>query len=148
MTIDGVPYFWQYNINESIDKYKVYYFTKTFCKLIPHGFKYNYYLENSQFIWSCLLYSSEWLSPNATIFAISANLYDGEVCQQLEEAGLIRGRDYWGWSDFVKNLFVLYWQGVLGRTGSNRIIQRELTHVKGEGKIIRFDICSEECSKV
>ena len=79
---------------------------------------------------------------------VTTNLYDGEVCQQLEEAGLIRGRDYWGWSDFVKNLFVLYWQGVLGRTGSNRIIQRELTHVKGEGKIIRFDICSEECSKV
>ena len=78
MTIDGVPYFWKYNINESIDKYKVYYFTKTFCKLIPHGFKYNYYLENSQFIWSCLLYSSEWLSPNATIFANSFYLYDGE----------------------------------------------------------------------
>ena len=76
MSIDGVPYYWQYDINNAIDKYECFYYSETFCKLIPHGFKYNYYQENSKFIWSCILDSNEWFDPNSTIFADSFYHYD------------------------------------------------------------------------
>ena len=62
------------------------------------------------------------------LIVVVTNLYDREICQQLNEAGLIRGEDYWGWKDLVKNLLILYWQGWLGRSGKRHILQREVRY--------------------
>ena len=46
LTTDGIPYYWMYDINDEINTYSQHYFIDSYCKLIPHGFKIDYYPEN------------------------------------------------------------------------------------------------------
>ena len=64
---DGIPYHWRYNINEDVNKYSVSYLQDSKCILKKYGFKYDYYLEKSDFIFTCLLESNSWTVPNANI---------------------------------------------------------------------------------
>ena len=45
----------------------------SYCKLIPHGFKIDYYPEKSQFIYTCLFESNTWTITNANILVETIN---------------------------------------------------------------------------
>ena len=73
MSSNGIAYHWKYNINMDSTTYNLKYFNNSYCKLIPHGFKYNYYPEKSELIYTCLLENDDWTVPNAKILV--ANIY-------------------------------------------------------------------------
>ena len=73
LTSDGTPYHWRYNINYNIVKYEIRKFDKSICELIPHGFKYTYYPEKSELLYTCLFESNTWTVPNANILVESLN---------------------------------------------------------------------------
>ena len=70
---DGVPYYWMYDINQNVEKYVEHHYTKTYCQLIPHGFKVNHYSEKSEIIYTCIFESNTWTVRNANILVESMN---------------------------------------------------------------------------
>ena len=52
---NGVLYYRIHNINGNLNEYSMLNIRRYFCKLIPHGFKINYYPEKNEIIYSCLL---------------------------------------------------------------------------------------------
>ncbi len=69
----GIPYHRSYDIKKDINNYNEGFFTQTYCKLIPHGFKINYYLEKSQVIYTCIFESNTWTVSDANILVESLN---------------------------------------------------------------------------
>ena len=67
ITSDGTPYHWRYNINYDIDQYKIKKFDYSICESIHHGFKYIYYPEKAELLYTCLLESNTWTVPKANI---------------------------------------------------------------------------------
>ena len=67
ITSDGTPYHWRYNINYDIDQYKIKKFDYSICESIHHGFKYIYYPEKAELLYTCLLESDTWTVPKANI---------------------------------------------------------------------------------
>ena len=64
---DGTPYHWRYNINYDIGQYKIKKFDYSICESIHHGFKYIYYPEKAELLYTCLLESNTWTVPKANI---------------------------------------------------------------------------------
>ena len=78
MSSNGIAYHWKYNINMDSTSYKFKYFKDSNCKVIPHGFKYNYYPEKSELIYTCLLEKNSWTIPNAKILVENIYLNDSQ----------------------------------------------------------------------
>ena len=78
MSSNGIAYHWKYNINMDSTSYKFKYFNASNCKVIPHGFKYNYYPEKSELIYTCLLEKNSWTIPNAKILVENIYLNDSQ----------------------------------------------------------------------
>ena len=66
ISVDGIPYSAGFNINNK-KAYSVFNFTESYCQNIVHGFKFNYYPERNESIYTCLFLSNSWTIPNAKI---------------------------------------------------------------------------------
>ena len=76
---DKVPYHWEININQVFNDNKIRFFALSYCKFLPHGFKYNYFREKKEFIYTCIFDSNDWTVPEANILVESLNKTGGQT---------------------------------------------------------------------
>ena len=60
ITRNGVPYYRQYDIEAKKFKADAKFFSKSYCKLIYHGFKIKYFPETKEVMYTCIFESNGW----------------------------------------------------------------------------------------
>ena len=79
ITSQGVPYHWKYNINGNINAYKVLFYGQSYCKIVPHGFQFNYYHEKNEYIYTCLFTSNGWTVSSANILVETLDINNKQL---------------------------------------------------------------------
>ena len=67
ITRAGVPYYRQYDIEKKVFKADAKFFSKSYCKLIYHGFKIKYFPEKKEVMYTCIFDRNGWTEPKANI---------------------------------------------------------------------------------